>query len=319
MPDLRLIETATEATAKAPLHLYVAGPMRGIPDFNFPAFDAHAAALRAAGYVVFNPAERDRDVHGADVNLSETGDLADFEAKGGDLRLALSADMAYISLEADGICVLPGWENSKGALAETALAAALSLPVLPLELWVQQAAAGLDPVQMWNLAKSVMDEFADAALAVDTDGGDLVWSLDDAADTGQVPPPARLGSWMPSAVGETLAVSDTGGAKGAKPWRYDLVPTAFEDQVALLFAAGATKYEDHNWRRGYPLSLSIAAAYRHLGAIKRGEDYDADSTERIGQPVTHAAAVAFHMAVIIEHLAYPQRYGRFDDRYRPDA
>lgn len=37
--------------------VYIAGPMTGLPDFNFPAFHAAAAAWRAAGWEVFNPAE----------------------------------------------------------------------------------------------------------------------------------------------------------------------------------------------------------------------------------------------------------------------
>ena len=44
--------------------LYVAGPMRGIKDFNFPAFDEAATFLRNAGYEVCNPADRDREKHG---------------------------------------------------------------------------------------------------------------------------------------------------------------------------------------------------------------------------------------------------------------
>lgn len=40
-------------------HLYISGPITGMPDLNFPAFHAAAAALRAAGYTVTNPAELD--------------------------------------------------------------------------------------------------------------------------------------------------------------------------------------------------------------------------------------------------------------------
>jgi hypothetical protein len=37
--------------------VYIAGPMAGIPDYNFPVFHAAAKAWRAAGWEVFNPAE----------------------------------------------------------------------------------------------------------------------------------------------------------------------------------------------------------------------------------------------------------------------
>ncbi|MGB3485339.1 MAG: DUF4406 domain-containing protein [Mycobacterium sp.] len=50
------------------MKIYVAGPMRGIPEFNFPAFHAAAAKLRADGHHVFNPAERDIETHGVDIS-----------------------------------------------------------------------------------------------------------------------------------------------------------------------------------------------------------------------------------------------------------
>ena len=37
--------------------IYLAGPMSGLPDFNYPAFHAAAAVLRAQGHYVENPAE----------------------------------------------------------------------------------------------------------------------------------------------------------------------------------------------------------------------------------------------------------------------
>ena len=36
--------------------IYVAGPMSGLPAFNFPAFHEAAADLRACGFDVVNPA-----------------------------------------------------------------------------------------------------------------------------------------------------------------------------------------------------------------------------------------------------------------------
>lgn len=81
--------------------------MRGYPEHNFPAFHSAAAKLRREGYEVCNPAELP---YGED-----------------DLRSCFAADMVYISLCADTVAFLPGWEKSLGAQAEHALAKALGL------------------------------------------------------------------------------------------------------------------------------------------------------------------------------------------------
>lgn len=112
------------------MKIYLAGPMRGYPFFNFPEFDRGAAALRKAGHEVFSPAERDRSAHGDIASDNAKGDEAEATEKHGfSLREALAADMKFICEEADAIALLPGWENSKGALAERATANALGLKV----------------------------------------------------------------------------------------------------------------------------------------------------------------------------------------------
>lgn len=111
-----------------PKSIYLAGPMQGIPEFNFPRFNAVAKALRANGHTVFNPAERDIERHGG-VDISKgnlTGSLAASKTTHGfSLRKALADDTNFICLEADSICMLPGWEKSNGAQAEHRLAVAL--------------------------------------------------------------------------------------------------------------------------------------------------------------------------------------------------
>lgn len=107
---------------------YLAGPMRGIKDFNFPAFDRAAEQLRREGYDVFSPADHDRDVFRDLPFRSATGDHEDIP--GFSIRAALGADLAYICGEAEIIFTLPGWRDSLGAQAEVATALALWLPVV---------------------------------------------------------------------------------------------------------------------------------------------------------------------------------------------
>lgn len=117
------------------MKIYLAGPMRGIPEFNFPAFNAACALLREAGNVVFNPAERDNERHGTDISVGNaTGDEAiAVEKHGFNLRVVLADDLKFICEEAEAIALLPGWQNSKGATAEYAVANALGLEVIVLE------------------------------------------------------------------------------------------------------------------------------------------------------------------------------------------
>jgi len=115
--------------------IYLAGPMRGIPEFNFPLFNATAALLRADGYEVFNPAERDEanfgniaNAQGDEVVFAEQVNLSVMGLR----RKVFYEDMAWICLQADTVALLPGWEWSKGARAEKALAEALGLEVIEL-------------------------------------------------------------------------------------------------------------------------------------------------------------------------------------------
>ena len=111
------------------MNVYLAGPMRGIPNFNFPAFHKAAAKLRDAGHKVFNPAEKDEKKYGKNISKSPTGSLKTAEKRGFSLRAALGADLAFICAKADAVALLPGWKNSKGARAEKATAEALGLEV----------------------------------------------------------------------------------------------------------------------------------------------------------------------------------------------
>ena len=117
------------------MRVYLAGPMRGVAEFNFPAFHAAAASLRAKGHEVFSPAEKDNERHGVDISRGNVrGDEAEAaRVHGFSLREALGVDLAWICRRADAVALLPGWEDSKGATAERATALALGLTIVELK------------------------------------------------------------------------------------------------------------------------------------------------------------------------------------------
>lgn len=90
--------------------VYVAGPMTGLPEYNFPLFNATAAKLRGEGWHVENPAE-----HGH----VEGACWADY----------LRWDISRIAT-CGAIYLLDGWEKSKGARLEVHIAGVLGLRVL---------------------------------------------------------------------------------------------------------------------------------------------------------------------------------------------
>ena len=107
--------------------------MRGIPLFNFPAFFDAELKLVKKGHKVFNPARRDTRKHGTKFFAkNRTGSIKQAEKKGFSLHKALADDTQYICLKADAIALLPGWKDSKGAIAERALGIALGLRIIYL-------------------------------------------------------------------------------------------------------------------------------------------------------------------------------------------
>lgn len=110
--------------------VYVAGPMTGLPQFNFPAFDAAAVRLRAAGYDVVSPAELDDPEDRAAALASPDGHMHGGHHMNKTWGDFLARDVKLI---ADGgieaVFCLPGWETSRGARLETFVAFLCGLPI----------------------------------------------------------------------------------------------------------------------------------------------------------------------------------------------
>lgn len=123
--DLGPCQTQTKRAKK----VYLAGKMRGVPEFNKPAFDIAAAKLRAEGHEVFSPVESTISMYGDVYTGNMTGDESLTPI---DSRRVFAADMEFICKRADAVALLPDWKTSKGATAEHATAVALGLEVIEL-------------------------------------------------------------------------------------------------------------------------------------------------------------------------------------------
>lgn len=96
-----------------PTNIYIAGPMTGLPDLNYPAFFAYEEALleRDATLVIHNPAR----------NIPSTSNPTHADW----MRMAY-----HQVLQADEVHFLPGWEDSKGARLERTMAESLGLRIV---------------------------------------------------------------------------------------------------------------------------------------------------------------------------------------------
>lgn len=189
--------------------VYIAGPMRGIKWFNFPAFDAARDRLLKFGFDVISPADMDREI-GFDpfkVEDAESYDWRDLKKVGFSLTDALDRDVEALK-KCDGIYLLNGWESSKGAQAEKAVAEWLGLKV------VYQT----EPKADGNHGKNGRDKK----------------TLKD------------FPNWL--ADGQT-EVNAAGGKQSFIAARFDCIPAICQRLLAQCLGFGARKYGKENWQK----------------------------------------------------------------------
>ncbi len=106
--------------------------------------------------------------------------------------------------------------------------------------------------------------------------------------------------------GERRIVDErTGGAKGQKLARFDLVPPDALWALAEHYGRGAEKYRERNWELGYPFGLNFAAAQRHMWQWWGGEDCDQETG------TSHLICAAWHMLALFHNMA---THPEMDDR-----
>ena len=96
---------------------YLAGPMRGYPQCNFPSFFSAAETLRAAGHRIISPAELDSPASCAQALACVGGE--DPQTFGGEsMGVILARDIRIVIDDVSGVIFLPGWSKSRGARLE---------------------------------------------------------------------------------------------------------------------------------------------------------------------------------------------------------
>lgn len=119
--------------------IYLAGPMTGLPDFNYRTFNAAASILRRESIEVHNPAEEfdgdttlDREVY---------------------MRHALASVLRCVA-----VVVLPGWETSPGVKLELVTATAAGIPVYGYGPFVRYWRNGGDEPKEINILADFLRE-----------------------------------------------------------------------------------------------------------------------------------------------------------------
>lgn len=92
------------------LHYYISGPMNGYPENNFPAFQKALDLCLNSGIMAISPHEIKHE--GTDLQWQDY----------------LRGDLVQMLLQCQGIILIPGWVQSKGARLELSVALALDWP-----------------------------------------------------------------------------------------------------------------------------------------------------------------------------------------------
>ncbi|OQA09474.1 MAG: hypothetical protein BWY66_00573 [bacterium ADurb.Bin374] len=262
--------------------VYIAGKMRGISLYNFPAFDKARDRLKGLGLTPLSPADMDRaegfDPHEYAGELHVPFAQIDWNIvpRTFNLEAAIERDNAAID-DPDTVAVYvitEGFADSEGATAEVERCMKAGKIIL---------------------FDTMSDERILRALGMPVTVDDHVAAL-----TREVHAAMGIPERFPEK--EEIRYTDpaTGGMKGEKLARFDLLPPDILWELAEHYGKGAKKYADRNMEKGYPWSKSFAACQRHLNQFWRGEDNDPEFGS------LHLIAAAWHcftMAWFLRHGA----------------
>jgi hypothetical protein len=320
--------------------IYIACSMKGHDDFNFPLFFQAEEFLSSQGYDPVNPARLDCEAGFPLERLKQLNEAEFKEFLNGATKRDLDALQGC-----DGIVMLPGWESSKGARAEKAVAEWMHRRVGYLNKDAGDGEGAGDWWLEWEGEKQ------NAAPQPDADGwiphvtgdpmpcdGDIIVEVKRRDKA--IPNAPTLGrcrywgdlkslreveiiAWRPHQPQPKQPYSsderaewdveqpkfhpnDPKGAAGAKKCPMHLLPPVALEQIAWVMGLGAEKYKAWNFiEADVCASTYIGALLRHWSEFAKGVDIDPES----GLP--HLAHVAANCAIV---LTAQQQGTLVDDR-----
>jgi hypothetical protein len=139
------------------MKIYIAGPMTGYKDWNFPAFFEAQEILESLGHEVINPAHNDGDT--VEAALASAGHP---DRPNNSWAYYMRRDLPNV-LNVDALCLLPGWQDSKGASLEVHVAEAIGLPLYIIK--DNQLVPRITVIGMSGWARAGKDTVADHLVA----------------------------------------------------------------------------------------------------------------------------------------------------------
>jgi nucleoside 2-deoxyribosyltransferase len=234
--------------------VYLAGPMSGIPYFNYPLFDEVAASLRKQSFEVSSPADNNRVLYpdiesspGFDEGKGEEIDTPEGAAR----RYAIMHDDIQSVLAGDAIVMLPGWEKSVGSTIERRVAETCGKKVY---------------------------------LAILTEAGDDWWLIQDDV---QVRFPPDLTTRTLTRAFESGAIRDTDERKHDYEGFLSIAALRAYGEYMHQHRhlnSGDLRASD-NWQQGFPVDVLVKSALRHmfdvweLHRVGKATDFDGRPVE----------------------------------------
>lgn len=117
------------------MKVYIAGPMSGLPDMNYPAFDKAEGQLLAVGYEVLNPTNVDVEHEKERVRIDNCHYCRLSEPH--PWKWYVLRTLAMLA-EADALALLPNWQSSRGSRVEVEFASGMEIPIGSVALYIDR-------------------------------------------------------------------------------------------------------------------------------------------------------------------------------------